>query len=95
MAIKLTAAQKLAIGYYRTRLHFMNSINKNWAAGAAFDIFTKPYKVKAIKDPPLWDEAEKLFVQTEKGMLAGFCWKPKQASAFLTPTWRTVSVGLA
>ena len=80
MAIKLTAAQKLAITYYKTRLHFMNSISRNWAAAAAFDIFTKPYKVKFKKDPPIWEKAEQLSLTTEHGMLAGFCWKPGKPS---------------
>jgi pimeloyl-ACP methyl ester carboxylesterase len=58
----------------------MNSISTAWAAGAALDIFTKPYRVKSRKDPQVWELAEKLFLTSDEGKLAGFCWRPKSPS---------------
>jgi pimeloyl-ACP methyl ester carboxylesterase len=75
---KLSAAQKLAIGYYRTKLNIINSISTRWAANMALDVFTKPYPVKKKQDPAIWHEAEKLFLDTDYGRLAGYKWQPKK-----------------
>ena len=73
---KLTAVQKLALGYYKTKLNLINSLSTRWAAAEAFDVFTKPYPVKPKPDPPIWATAQKLFVETPFGRLAGYSWQP-------------------
>lgn len=75
---KLSTAQKLAIGYYRTKLNLINSISSRWAAHMALDVFTKPYPVKKKLDPPVWGDSEKLYLDTAYGRLAGYSWKAKE-----------------
>lgn len=75
---RLTAAQKLAVSYYRAKLNFINSISTRWAANEAVDLFTKPYPVRKKADPPVWAKSSELQLKTEFGKVAGYEWKSPQ-----------------
>ncbi len=77
MPNKISAAQKLAINFYRAKLNLLNVISTRMAANEALDIFTNPNYGKKKRDPPVWKYAEKLFMDSEYGKLAGFQWKAK------------------
>lgn len=77
---KLSAVQKIGVGYYRAKLNFMNAISHRWAAKTALDLFSKPYRVPKKPDPAIWATANSLRFQTETGILAGFEWRSPKPS---------------
>jgi len=77
---KFTAAQKLAISYYRAKLNFINTISSRWAANEALDIFTKPYPVRTKADPPVWSLAIPLELNTSFGKVVGYTWKATKSN---------------
>jgi pimeloyl-ACP methyl ester carboxylesterase len=73
---RLSTAQKLVLQYYKAKINLMHVVNARWAAGAALDLFTKPYTNLRRKDPPIWKKAKRIFLTTGAGKMAGYQWGP-------------------
>lgn len=67
-------AQKLALNYLRAKLNFTSVFSKRKAAEMAFDIFATPFKRSKKKDPPIFEKAERLFVQVDGKRVAVYRW---------------------
>jgi pimeloyl-ACP methyl ester carboxylesterase len=73
---KLTAAQKLAINYYRAKLNLINVVSPSLAAYEAFDLFTKPYGRPRKKRKSGWmAKAESLLLESRGLKLNGYKWR--------------------
>ncbi|TWI85103.1 serine aminopeptidase S33 family [Lacibacter cauensis] len=75
-------AQKLVIGYYRTKLNIFAKLSKRKAAEKAFELFCTPYTSNKKKAPALFEKAEKLHLKVEQYNLVGYRWnhpQPKKA----------------
>jgi pimeloyl-ACP methyl ester carboxylesterase len=78
-APKLTAAQKLAINYYRAKLNLLNVVSSRLAAHEAFDLFTKPYGRPRRKRRSGWfEKAESLLLESNGLKLTGYKWRAHQ-----------------
>ncbi|MGE5106234.1 MAG: alpha/beta hydrolase [Sphingobacteriales bacterium] len=67
-------AQKIAIGYIRTKLNLLSVISKRKAAEKALEIFSTPYRKSKKKTPPVFEKAEKLSFQMDSYTIKGFRW---------------------
>ncbi len=75
-------AQKLVIGYYRTKLNIFAKLSKRKAAEKAFELFCTPYTSNKKKAPAVFEKAEKLHLKVENYNLVGYRWnhpQPKKA----------------
>jgi len=76
-------AQKLVIGYYRTKLNIFARLSKRKAAEKAFELFCTPYPGSKIKrSPSIFEKAEKLHLNMDDYQLVGYRWnhpQPKKA----------------
>nr|WP_294904911.1 alpha/beta fold hydrolase [uncultured Lacibacter sp.] len=75
-------AQKLVIGYYRTKLNIFAKLSKRKAAEKAFELFCTPYVSNKKKAPAVFEKAEKLHLKVENYNLVGYRWnhpQPKKA----------------
>jgi pimeloyl-ACP methyl ester carboxylesterase len=65
---------RLAIKYYSTQLRMMAAISNKWGAKKAIDIFIKPHPAPKLKNPPIFDKANKLHLVSGGFNMAGFEW---------------------
>jgi pimeloyl-ACP methyl ester carboxylesterase len=72
---KLTAAQKLAINYYKAKLNLLNVVAPSVAAHEAFNLFTKPYGNPRKRKSKLLQQAEPLRLYSEGLKLTGYRWR--------------------
>ncbi len=71
-------AQRLLIGYYKTKLNTIGLISPRKAAEAAYQLFCTPYGQKQKrKEPPVFHKAEKLSFDLEGSTIHGFRWIPE------------------
>lgn len=76
--MKIKLAQKLLIGYYKTKLKTISLLSPRKAAEAAYKIFCTPYATKyPKKSPPIFHKAEKLAFEIDGSTIRGFCFKPE------------------
>jgi pimeloyl-ACP methyl ester carboxylesterase len=71
-AMKL--AQKLAVGYLRTKFRMLTAISKKKAAEKAFDLFCTPQSRNKKKLPKIFEEAEQIQFQFENQRIHGYRW---------------------
>jgi pimeloyl-ACP methyl ester carboxylesterase len=75
---KLTAAQKLAINYYRAKLNLLHVVSPSLAAYEALDLFTKPYgKPRRPRRSGWFENAENILLVSNGFKLTGFKWRAK------------------
>ncbi len=75
--MKMKLAQRLVIGYYKTKLRTIGLVSARKAAEEAFNIFCTPYdKGDKAKMPPVFREAERLEVDLNGQTIRGFRWHP-------------------
>lgn len=67
-------AQKIAIGYIRTKLNLLAVVSKRKAAEKALEIFSTPYSKTKKKTPPVFEKAEKLSFKMDGFIIRGFRW---------------------
>lgn len=69
-------AQRLMIGYYKTKLKTIGLVSPRKAAEVAYRIFCTPFKGKSKrKSPPVFHKAEKLSFIQDNLTIRGFRWK--------------------
>lgn len=67
-------AQKIAVGYLRTKFRILTAISKKKAAEKAFDLFCTPQSRNKKKLPKIFEEAEQIQFQFENQQITGFRW---------------------
>ena len=67
-------AQRLAIGYIRTKFKLLSSISKKKAAAQAFELFCTPFLRNRKKIPPIFKEAENLEFTLHNQKVKGWRW---------------------
>ncbi len=76
--MKMKLAQRIAIGYYKTKIRAIAVINTRKAAEAAFKLFCTPYSGKPKrKAPAIFHKAEKLALSIGELTIRGWKWKPE------------------
>jgi esterase/lipase len=76
--MELKLAQRLLIGYYKTKLKTIGMVSPRKAAETAFKIFCTPHaSAPPKKSPPIFHRAEKLSFEMEGLTLRGFRWQPE------------------
>ncbi len=78
----MNLAQKLVIGYYRTKLTIWSKLSKRKAAEKAFELFCTPVPGLKKKNPKVFEQAEKLHLKMDDAKLVGYRWnhpQPKKA----------------
>ena len=74
--MKLKLAQRVVIGYYKTKLKTLALLSPKKAAEASFQLFCTPYSGKPKrKAPPIFHHAEKLKLEIEGLQVRGWHWK--------------------
>ncbi len=79
---QMNLAQKLVIGYYRTKLTIWSKLSKRKAAEKAFELFCTPFPGTKKKSPKIFEQAEKLHLKLADAKLVGYRWnhpQPKKA----------------
>jgi esterase/lipase len=75
--MKMKLSQRLAIAYYKTKIHTIGLVSPRKAAEMAYTLFCTPRKPrKKLKEPPLFHKAEKLQLLVDDIMLKGFRFIP-------------------
>jgi pimeloyl-ACP methyl ester carboxylesterase len=75
--MKMKLAQRLLIGYYKTKLKTLALVSPRRAAEEAFDIFCTPFDNKSPKKaPPAFHKAEKLSFEADGHTIRGFRFIP-------------------
>jgi pimeloyl-ACP methyl ester carboxylesterase len=67
-------AQKLAVGYLRTKFRMLTAISKKKAAEKAFDLFCTPQSRNKKKLPKIFEEAEQIQFQFGNQRIHGYRW---------------------
>lgn len=67
-------AQKIAVGYLRTKFRILTAISKKKAAEKAFDLFCTPQSRNKKKLPKIFEEAEQIQFQFENQQITGYRW---------------------
>jgi len=76
--MKMKLAQRLLLGYYKTKLKTIGLVSPRKAAEVAFRIFCTPYAGKIPKKvPPVFHKAEKLQFGMDGIIIRGFRWQPE------------------
>ena len=76
MMMKMKLKQRLAIGYYKTKLNTIALISPRKAAEKAFELFCTPFPAsRKLKAPPVFHQAEKLSFQLNHQTINGWRWK--------------------
>ncbi len=76
--MKMKLAQRLLIGYYKTKLKTIGVLSPRKAAESAFRLFCTPFsRKKKRKEPPVFHKAEKLSFDLDGSVIRGFRWKPE------------------
>jgi len=74
--MKMKLAQRLLIGYYKTKLKTIGLVSHRKAAEAAYRLFCTPFAGRPkIKEPPIFHKAEKLSFVIDGLTIRGFRWK--------------------
>jgi pimeloyl-ACP methyl ester carboxylesterase len=77
--MKMKLAQRLLIGYYKTKLKTIALVSRRKAAEEAFDIFCTPFDNKLPKKaPPAFHKAEKLSFESDGLTIRGFRFMPSK-----------------
>lgn len=77
--MKMKLAQRLLIGYYKTKLRTIALVSPGKAAREAFDIFCTPFSEKAPKKPPpAFHGSEKLSFEMDGATIRGFRFNPSK-----------------
>lgn len=76
-------AQKLVIGYYRTKLSIFAKLSKRKAAEKAFELFCTPVPGLKKKMPAVFEKAEKLHLKMDDYKLVGYRWNHPQPKKVL------------
>jgi pimeloyl-ACP methyl ester carboxylesterase len=77
--MKMNLSQRLAIAYYKTKIHTIGLVSASKAAEIAYELFCTPRKPrKKLKEPPLFHKAEKLHLLVKESTLKGFRFTPQQ-----------------
>lgn len=67
-------AQKIAVGYMRTKFRILTAISKKMAAEKAFDLFCTPQSRNKKKLPKIFEEAEQIQFRFENQQITGYRW---------------------
>ncbi|MCK9402405.1 MAG: alpha/beta fold hydrolase [Chitinophagaceae bacterium] len=74
--MKMKLAQRILLGYYKTKLKTIAVLSPRKAAEAAYQIFCTPYTGRPKqKAPPVFHKAEKLSFEMDGDIIRGFRWK--------------------
>src|SRR5687767_3257145 len=77
--MKLKLAQRIAIGYYKTKFKVLSLISSRRAAQSVFKLFCTPYSGKPKrKAPSIFREAEKISFLLNNREVNGWKWKPEE-----------------
>jgi pimeloyl-ACP methyl ester carboxylesterase len=71
-------AQKIAVGYLRTKLNVLSLVSKKKAAESAFKLFCTPMKKSRRKKPPVFAKGEKLHFKVDGKNIVGHRWNAFQ-----------------
>lgn len=75
--MKMKLSQRLAITYYRTKIHTIGLVSPRKAAELVFELFCTPRKPKKkLKEPPIFHKAEKLNLKLKDLSISGFRFLP-------------------
>lgn len=76
--MKMKLAQRLLIGYYKTKLKTIGIVSPRKAAEVAYRLFCTPLTGKSVKKaPPVFHKAEKISFEMDGLILRGFRWMPE------------------
>jgi pimeloyl-ACP methyl ester carboxylesterase len=70
----MSLAQKLAIGYYRTKFKILAAVSKRRTAELAFELFSTPQLRYKKFFPKIFDKAEKLELKIQGETAKGYRW---------------------
>jgi alpha-beta hydrolase superfamily lysophospholipase len=71
--MKMKLSQRLALTYYKTKIHTIGLMSPRKAAEMAYELFCTPRKPRRkIKEPPLFHKAENLEMKMNETKLKGF-----------------------
>lgn len=74
--------QRVALGYYRTRINTIGLVSTQKAAVVAFDLFSNPFRSNAKKiAPAIFHKASPLSIQLRQLTIRGFQWKNNHPDA--------------
>ncbi len=80
--MKMKFRQRIALGYYRTRINTIGLVSPHRAALLAFDLFSNPFKSNAKRiAPAIFHKANPLSIQLKQFTIHGFQWKSNQPDA--------------
>lgn len=80
--MKMKFRQRIALGYYRTRINTIGLVSPHRAALLAFDLFSNPFKSNAKRiAPAIFHKASPLTIQLKHFSIHGFQWKSNQPDA--------------
>lgn len=79
----MNLAQKLVIGYYRTKLNLFSKLSKQKAAEKAFELFCTPAPNAKKPAPKIFEQAEKLHLKVNDYKLVGYRWNHPQTKKAL------------
>lgn len=75
--MEMKLAQRVVIGYYKTKFRTIGLLSPRKAAESAFRLFCTPYTPRPKKNiPPIFHKAVKLSFEHEGVTVRGFQWKP-------------------
>ncbi len=75
--MKMKLSQRLAITYYKTKIHTIGLVSPKKAAEIAYELFCTPRKPRRkLKEPPLFHKAERLNLLVNDIKLTGFRFRP-------------------
>lgn len=77
--MEMKLAQRVVIGYYKTKLRTIGMVSPRMAAEKAFQIFCTPY-TKGVhqKEPPIFHKAQTLSFSLDGLQIKGFHWLPEK-----------------
>lgn len=79
--MKMKFAQRIAIGYYRTKIKTIALVSARKAAEMAFDLFCTPYSSKhKQKAPALFYKSNQLVFGLNELQIYGWIWKPQHSN---------------
>lgn len=76
--MKLKLAQRIALGYYKTKFSLLSLLSHQRAARSVFRLFCTPYSGKPRrKAPPVFERGQKLNLRFHQLTLHGWRWMPE------------------
>ncbi len=74
--MKMKLAQRIAIGYYKTKIKTIALVSKRKAAEKVFELFCTPYSGKPKREAPaIFHHAEKIIFNLEGTTIRGWRWQ--------------------